>query len=150
MWKAIKNYEGYYEVSDSGLIRSVDRYVKNAKGKHAGEDRFLRGAIMKQSVSTGRNHDGYYVVNLHKNGVSEVCLVHVLVAQAFLPNTQNLPTVNQILNGLHSRITIHTHLKPVFVLREEILCCNIQLTGRLLPLIGQPVRLLERPAYLAV
>lgn len=96
MWKAIKNYEGYYEVSDSGLIRSVDRYVKNAKGKHAGEDRFLRGAIMKQSVSTGRNHDGYYVVNLHKNGVSEVCLVHVLVAQAFLPNTQNLPTVNHI------------------------------------------------------
>ena len=102
MWKAIKGYEGYYEVSDDGQVRSLDRYVADTYGKRAGQQRFLRGAIMKQTVTTGRDGDSYYVVNLHKNRVSDVTLVHVLVAQAFIPNPDNLPTVNHIDGNKHN------------------------------------------------
>ena len=49
---------------------------------------------MRQSVSRGRDGCGYYVVNLHKNGVGNVIPVHILVARAFIENTDNMPTVN--------------------------------------------------------
>ena len=102
MWKEIKGYEGYYEVSDDGQVRSLDRYVVETKGKYIGKKRFLRGSIMKQSVSTGRDGNSYYVVNLHKNRISNVVLVHMLVAQAFIPNPDNLPTINHIDGDKHN------------------------------------------------
>ena len=89
MWKAVENYEGYYEVSDSGEVRSVDRYVSNKRGKHTGMVRHLKGSIMKQSLV-----DGYPVVNLRKNNTANVIHVHILVAKAFIPNKYELPVVN--------------------------------------------------------
>lgn len=89
-WKWINGYEGYYQVSDSGLVRSVDRVV-HAKD---GVDYKLRGHIMKQSIRKGNREDGYFVVNLRKNGKGTVFQVHRLVAEAFIPNPENLPTVN--------------------------------------------------------
>ena len=102
MWKEIEGYEGYYEVSDDGQVRSLDRYVADIKGKQTGKRRFLRGAVMKQSVSTGRDHNSYYVVNLHRDHTSKVMLVHMLVARAFIPNPNNLPTVNHIDGNKHN------------------------------------------------
>ena len=96
MWVPIKGYEGYYEVSDEGEVRSVDRYVTENRGRYAGKRRFLKGTKMKISRGKGRNNDGYYVVNLHKNGMSNVVPIHILVAEAFIPNVDNLPTVNHI------------------------------------------------------
>ena len=90
IWKTIDGYDGYYEVSDEGEIRSVDRYVEYTKGKHKGTLSFIKGRVMKQSVNTA----GYLVVNLRKNGTANVALVHILVATAFLENPNNLPTVN--------------------------------------------------------
>lgn len=49
---------------------------------------------MKLTKSKGRDGNGYIVVNLRKEHKSTVIPVHILVAQAFLPNPQNLPTVN--------------------------------------------------------
>lgn len=95
MWKSIQGYEGYYEVSDSGEVRSLDRYVTELTGKHAGNKRFLKGAMMKLTVGkTQRKTKGYLVVNLRKNHTSWVVPVHVLVARAFIPNPDNMPTVN--------------------------------------------------------
>ena len=47
MWKQIEGYENYYEVSDSGSVRSMDRYVADTTGKQVGKKRFLKGAQMK-------------------------------------------------------------------------------------------------------
>lgn len=90
-WKAIRNYEGYYEVSDTGLVRGVDRIIVDKNGKTFRH----RGKEMKLSQTKGRAGSvGYLVVNLHKRGVSQVCLVHNLVASAFVKNPNNFPTVN--------------------------------------------------------
>ncbi len=97
MWREVDGFEGYYEVSDTGEVRSVDRYVKNTRGRHAGIERFLHGAIMRQTLNTCNNGSGgYYVVNLHKNGMSSVIPVHSIIAKAFIPNPDNMPTVNHI------------------------------------------------------
>lgn len=99
MWRQIEGYEGYYEVSDEGSVRSVDRFITDSNGN----TRFLRGSIMKLSEATRRdNTNGYLVVNLHKNHKSSVIPVHVLVASAFIPNEQNKPTVNHKDGNKHN------------------------------------------------
>lgn len=91
MWKQIEGYEGYYEVSDSGEVRSLDRYIVDSTGKK----RLLKGSVMKLTESkTKRKGNGYSVVNLRKNHTSWVVPVHVLVARAFIPNPYDMPTVN--------------------------------------------------------
>ena len=91
MWKEIENYEGYYEVSDSGEVRSVDRLITNTRGKHKGMTRLLKGSTMKQSLS-----NGYPVVNLRRDCKSNVVPVHVLVCNAFITNDNGYPVVNHI------------------------------------------------------
>lgn len=89
-WKSIRDYEGYYEVSDAGYVRSLDRIIPD-KTTHT---KRLKGKMMKLTPSVGRDGDGYLVVNLRKNHTSSVRLVHRLVAEAFLPNPNDLDTVN--------------------------------------------------------
>lgn len=107
MWKEISNYEGYYEVSDSGEVRSIDRFVENTRGKQKGKRRFLKGSIMRQTDASGENGTGYLVVNLHRDGVSRVEFVHVLVAQSFIPNPDCLPTVNHIDGDKHNNSVLN-------------------------------------------
>lgn len=89
-WRAIQGYEGYYEVSDSGLVRSLDRIISVARHGY----RRIRGKIMKPTV----NNEGYMVVHLRRDGTTFVAFIHRLVAQAFIPNPYNYPVVNHI-NG---------------------------------------------------
>lgn len=77
IWKDIKDYEGLYQVSNFGRIKSLSR-----KGTYA--------RILKPST----NKDGYLQVHLCKNGKLKTFLVHRLVAEAFLDNPNNLPQVN--------------------------------------------------------
>lgn len=96
MWKDIEGFEGVYQVSEAGEVRSLDRDVLCADGVIY----HRRGKIMKQTVNVGRGNAndrrGYCVVNLRKPGFARVYQVHILVAKAFIPNPQNLPTVNHI------------------------------------------------------
>ncbi len=100
MWKQISGYEGYYEVSDDGMVRSIDRYITDSTGK----TRLLTGKPMKQTeASVGdRDTDGYFVVNLHKSHKSFVVPVHRLVAEAFIDNPNNYPTVNHKDGNKHN------------------------------------------------
>lgn len=87
IWKPIKYYEGLYEVSNKGNVRSLDRYVTNGN-----RYRLLKGKPMK----TFPNSDGYLKINLYKNGQRKLYSVHRLVANAFIANPKNLPCIDHI------------------------------------------------------
>lgn len=89
IWKPVMGYEGLYEVSNLGRVRSLDRKVNH---KESGFYQTIKGKIK----STKLNNSGYEIVSLFKNNKEKTCLVHRLVAQAFLPNPDNLPEVNHI------------------------------------------------------
>lgn len=78
IWKEIEGYEGVYEVSNYGRVRSLKR-----KAPH----------ILKPTVS---NSLGHLKVNLFKSGMKKAAFVHRLVAKAFIPNPENKPTVDHI------------------------------------------------------
>lgn len=88
MYKSIKGYEGYYEVNELGEVRSVDRKVKCKNGKIVN----YKGKELKLSM----NECGYLTVGLNKNGIYKMMKVHRLVADAFLPNHDNLPEVHHL------------------------------------------------------
>lgn len=73
MWKPVKGYEGLYEVSDQGLVKSL------------GNDKILKPTV---------NHAGYLYVNLYKGGKCKHYFVHRLVANAFIPNDNETYQIN--------------------------------------------------------
>lgn len=85
-WRPIKGYEGFYEVSSHGRVRSLDRVVDRCNW--CPQNR--QGKILKGT----ENRDGYIKVRLYKNSTGKVFSVHRLVAQAFLPNLKKLSTIN--------------------------------------------------------
>lgn len=91
MWKDIKGYECYYQVSDSGEVRSLDRVITQRNGRKLS----YKGHIMKQALAIGKGRkDGYYIVNLRNGTKAHTIAVHLLVARAFIQNPEGLPTVN--------------------------------------------------------
>lgn len=87
IWKNIKDYEGIYQISNMGNIRSLDRVVKLANGN----ERHIKGKMLRIHMVSG-----YLMVSLYKNGKRSNILVHRLVASNFLKNEKNLPEVNHI------------------------------------------------------
>ena len=81
VWRPVKGFEGLYEVSNLGRVRS---WVNNA-----GNPRF-EPKILEPS----KTRNGYLYVCLCKNGKRTKKRVHRLVAEAFLPNPLHLPMVN--------------------------------------------------------
>lgn len=89
-WRPIAGWEGLYEVSSLGRVRSFVRYydIINKRGIPM---HFKRGGkVIKGKVMP----NGYIMVRLHKDGEETNALAHRLVAQAFIPNPENLPEVN--------------------------------------------------------
>lgn len=74
IWKDIKGYEGLYQVSNLGRVKSLRRNI-----------------ILKQGITCGYERVVLYTNNSYKN-----FLIHRLVAHAFIPNPDNLPQVNHI------------------------------------------------------
>jgi len=87
-WKEIAGYEGYYEVSNLGRVRSVKRVVKDSVGRIGVKEGTIR--------AIGYNKRGYLCVGLHRDGKRWMAPPHRLVAIAFIPNPENKPTVNHI------------------------------------------------------
>ncbi|KKN59958.1 hypothetical protein LCGC14_0537080 [marine sediment metagenome] len=80
IWKDIKGYEGHYQISNIGRIKSLKR----------GKNRILK---------TPPNSKGYLLVGLTKNGITETKRIQRLVAICFIPNPYNKPEVNH-KNGI--------------------------------------------------
>lgn len=82
VWKDIEGYEGIYQISNLGRVKSLER--KDFLGHRRKEK------ILKQKI----NKYGYKALSLWKNAKKIDCVVHKLVASAFITNTENKPQVN--------------------------------------------------------
>ena len=89
-WRDIKGFEGYYQVSNLGRVRSVDRVIINTGNKGENKRSHYKGKILRQA----HRNKGYLGVILTKNSKQHSFSVHRLVAQAFIPNIKNLPQIN--------------------------------------------------------
>ena len=89
VWKPILGYEGRYEVSNMGNVRSCDR-IKHCRNQVGTYDVFVKSKPMAFHYLKR----GYIQIILTKDGKRRGLLVHRLVAQAFLPNPENKPEVN--------------------------------------------------------
>lgn len=88
IWKESVTLKGRYAVSSLGRIKSLDRVGETCYGA----TRSLKGRLL----SHHRNPDKYHLLNCKFNGKQRVIQVHRLVAEAFIPNPENLPYINHI------------------------------------------------------
>ena len=80
VWKDIAGYEGLYQVSNLGRVKSL-----------------YTGNMLKMLPHS----TGYYAVALYKKRIPKRCIVHRLVAMAFIENPENKPTVNHKNGNKH-------------------------------------------------
>lgn len=86
-WKDIKGYEGLYQVSNFGNVKSLDHNVINK-----GIKQLRKGKILKQNINTW----GYATVFLYKKGIGKRFAIHRLVAITFIKNNENKEEINHI------------------------------------------------------
>lgn len=94
VWKDAVRYEGLYQVSNTGKVKSLERIVSREKWhKQKVDERILKPA-----------NDGYkyLMVSLYKNRKRHTEKVHRLVADAFIPNPSNKPQINHIDGVKHN------------------------------------------------
>ena len=88
VWKDIKGFEGLYQISNLGRVRSLDRPVK----QRGNSIQIKKGKIIVQS----KNHKGYPTTNMSKGNKRYGRPTHRLVAETFIPNPENKDQVNHI------------------------------------------------------
>ena len=127
-WRPVVGYEGLYEVSNTGQVRSLDKFDS-------------LGVFWEGKLLSKLKVRGYFMVKLRKDGIQKMCSVHRLVAQAFIPNPLDLPQVNhRDENKLNNRVdnlewctakynmnygtarerTINTKIKKGYVKEENV------------------------------
>jgi len=83
-WKDIESFGELYQISNLGRVKSLPRLVKSRNP-----------FISKEKIRIGSlSSNGYLSIRLSKDGLATNNLVHRLVAEAFLPNSNNLPEIN--------------------------------------------------------
>lgn len=92
IWKDIKNYEGLYQVSNYGRVKSLERYTEYQNC--LSNDRIGIKSKVNGKIMVGTIRFGYHYVGLTKNGKTKHFRVHRLVAEAFIENPNNLPIIN--------------------------------------------------------
>lgn len=97
IWKDVVGYEGIYQVSNIGGLRSVERIIR----KRGGSTGLLRSKILSPSTS-----NGYFTKMVRQNGIRKLLIVHRAVAMAFIPNPENKPQVNHMdLNRKNNNVS---------------------------------------------
>jgi NUMOD4 motif/HNH endonuclease len=85
IWKPVKGFEGLYEISDTGHVRGLNRRVNHKNGSITINARLLKPRVKKW---------GYLEVRLSKNANAFTKFIHILLAEAFIPNPENKKEVN--------------------------------------------------------
>lgn len=87
IWKPIKGYEGYYEISNKSRVKSVERQVNHHYGTRIVNEKILEGYIGKR---------GYLEITLRKGAIRRRFYIHRLVMEYFVPNPENKPCIDHI------------------------------------------------------
>lgn len=90
VWKDIKGFEGMYQVSNWGRVRSAERVVVTLKGI----TRLMKSKMLIPINNGKSGEENYVFIRLRKDGKDHKRYIHRLVAEAFLPNPFNYPQVN--------------------------------------------------------
>lgn len=85
-WKDIPGYEGLYQVSTMGRVKSLSREIISSTGNYVSKEKIL--------TTTGNDGLGYVRLQLFKNNKGKLVRAHRLVAMAFIPNPENKCDVN--------------------------------------------------------
>lgn len=145
IWKDIPGYEGYYQVNNFGVVRSLDKFVREAGGK----SRIMRSAILKLFLTKG-----YFRCGLTINKTQRIYYVHQLVAMAFLnykPNgrfivvdhinniktdnrLENLQIVSQRHNSSKDRKGTSKYTGVSWFSRDKKWKAQVQIDGKILHL----------------
>ena len=86
IWKDIEGYEGLYQVSNMGIVRSLPHFRKNGRNGYLQIGKIIKPMCVR----------GYQTVSLSKNGKQKIFKIHRLVAEAFIPNPENKPCIDHI------------------------------------------------------
>lgn len=106
VWKDIPGFEGLYQASTLGQIRSIDRYETYQRRDLIKPcTRLRKGRILVPKY----DKDGYHEYNLCKNGIVYYCRGHQLIALTFIPNPNNYTVINHI-NGIRDD-NVYTNLE---------------------------------------
>jgi len=84
IWKDIPGYEGLYQISNKGRVKSLLKTVRLGRNTK----------IIPEKIIKTKNKDRYQGCSLSKNSVGKKLMVHRLVAESFVPNPENKPQVN--------------------------------------------------------
>lgn len=87
---------GLYQISNLGRIKSLPKSMANGKGNYHRKERILKPISQ---------NNGYFSVTLYKHKKGVIYYIHKLVAQAFIPNPDNLPCVNHKDENKHNNLT---------------------------------------------
>lgn len=90
IWKEIPGYEGLYQISSLGKIKSLNRIIVNCKG--------VKKRIPEKLLAICKHKQGHHVVRLWKNNATKLFNLYRLLAIVFIPNPENKKEVNHI-NG---------------------------------------------------
>jgi hypothetical protein len=91
IFKDIEGYEGYYQISNLGKVKSLQRIVDN----HSGFKKVLKEKFLNPNISK----TGYYVVSFKKNNIKKTFKLHRLIANSFIAHVKDKKFVNHI-NGI--------------------------------------------------
>lgn len=86
-WRDIPDYEGLYQISNLGRVRSLERFRQNHSKIQLTPEKIK---------ATRRDSQGYLLLDLYKNNKQKTIRVHQLVAIVFIENSENKKTVNHI------------------------------------------------------
>lgn len=102
LWKDIEGYEGRYQVSNEGRVKSVKRLVPNGKNRLI----TVHEKILKNCVFTKTK---YEYVKLYLNGNRKNILIHRLVAETWIPNPENKPCVGHKDCNTHNNSVVNLY-----------------------------------------
>jgi hypothetical protein len=105
IWKAVVGYENYYEISDLGNVRSLERIITYETKTKLGKV-IIRNDIKKaKNLGIRLGNVGYYITDFQVNSIKQTVTIHRLLAEAFIPNPENKATVNH-KDGIKTNIAI--------------------------------------------
>ena len=87
IWKDIVGYEGKYQVSNLGRVKSLGRFIEK-KGQPP--------AYLHERILSTHINKGYKMIGLYSNNKGKTFSVHRLIANAFIPNPNNFPHIDHI------------------------------------------------------